>query len=293
MKIYKKILLFFISFFALASQTIKQWGQRKRPIITIWVHGTKLTPSFVMPTFFYRQIGLVKAENYDTKYHMRTIAHTLCQADPDAYAFEHFYIFGWSGKLSFKQRKKAAEDLYQAICSLAEQYKEEYNVLPRFRIITHSHGGNVPLNLPFVIDPAQLIEIDELILLACPVQCETKAGIAADCFKKVYSFYSSSDMFQVIDPQGLYKKSTAENIFSQRQFDHLDRLRQAKIKLNGRSLMHIDFLCSHFLKHLPNINKQIDHLYDIIEPSQITWPKQLDIRTKGNSCEIQPKVLSL
>ena len=237
-------------------------------------------------------MGLAKVASYEPKCQLHKIATTLCSSDPEQYDFEHFYTFGWSGKLCFKARLQAAQELYNALCELERHYQNAYGVKPRFRIITHSHGGNVALNLANVQEPDKPLEIDELILLACPVQCATKSSVTADCFVKVYSFYSSVDMFQVIDPQGLYKERS-ENTFSQRQFDHGEKLRQAKIKINGRSLMHIDFIFTTFIKHLPQLSKEIDHLYEIVIPSQVSWPKQLDIRTKKGQSNVRSKILAI
>ena len=71
-----------------------------RPIITIWIHGTRLTPSAIMHNFFYRKLGMHPITEYLPKYHLHAIANTLAQQG-QAFNFENFYTFGWSGKLSF------------------------------------------------------------------------------------------------------------------------------------------------------------------------------------------------
>lgn len=58
----------------------------------------------------------------------------------------HVYTFGWSGLLSQKQRRKEAIRLYNL---LAEEI-DRYHCLgknPKIRLIAHSHGGNLCLNL--------------------------------------------------------------------------------------------------------------------------------------------------
>lgn len=187
--------------------------EQEHPPVTIWVHGTKLTPTFICKNFFYRKIGMQPARDYEEKYHKRTIAELLCQTSPEQYALDQFYFFGWNGKLCFNERKAAATELYNAILELIGAYQEQHKVKPEIRIITHSHGGNVVLNLAEVQDAHHPIMVDELIMLGCPVQTETKHLIEADCFRKIYSFYSGTDIFQIIDPQGLYKKNNAKKHF--------------------------------------------------------------------------------
>ncbi len=263
----------------------------ERPPITIWVHGSKLTPTLVCKSFFYRIEGMHSALEYDTKYHKRTIAELLCQISPDQYVLDQFHFFGWNGELCFDKRKNAAKELYDATLKLIDTYKTEHDgERPKIRIITHSHGGNVVLNLAKVQNSEHPLIINELIILGCPVQEKTKRLIEANCFLKVYAFYSGTDIFQIIDPQGLYKKGKTKKILSGRTFDHHETLRQACVKLNGRSLMHIDFLLTSFLKHLPALCQEIDHFYRIIVPSQITYEKILDVRSKDDQIYMRKKL---
>lgn len=261
------------------------------PPLTIWVHGTKLTPTIAFANFFYKMPGMNPAIAYDQKYHKRTIANLLSELDPKRYLLENFYFFGWNGKLCFDEREKASKDLYYALLQLAADYEALHQKKPTFRIITHSHGGNVVLNLAKVQDPEYPLIIDELILLCCPVQEETKYYIANDCFKRVYAFYSSRDMFQVIDPQGLYKNSRAKKTFSERRFDDHDKLRQARIQMKGKSLMHIDFLCTPFLQHLPNLCNEIESFYDSVIADQKNYEKIIDIKiNKDKTVQFQKKL---
>lgn len=57
-----------------------------------------------------------------------------------------FYTFGWSGLMSQQRRRKEAIRFYNM---LAVEYKklQERGITPKIRIIAHSHGGNVVLNL--------------------------------------------------------------------------------------------------------------------------------------------------
>lgn len=221
------------------------------PTVTIWIHGTKLTPSAVLPNFFYRKVGMHPIITYDSKYHLRKLAHCLEQSDQTNFMLEHFYVFGWSGKLSFTERKKAAQDLYDELINLCNHYKLKYGTMPKFRIITHSHGGNVALNLA-QIKKDDFIKVSELILLACPVQTQTMHLLQDPIFEQVYSFYSETDIIQIIDPQGLYKnKAPKTSLFSKREFPEHNKLVQIKTRARKRGLMHIEFLSLPFISHLP------------------------------------------
>jgi hypothetical protein len=238
--------------------------------VTIWIHGTKTT-SLKLPfkrirQFFDCQPGLNPSNLLDENYHMRTIAKTISNSDSDRFPEEDFYLFGWSGQLSFEAREQAAEELYTALIKLLVQYTHRDSHMPSLRIITHSHGGNVALLLAEIMEKRQqYFPIDELILLACPVQDRTANLPGSHIFKKVYSIYSAGDLFQIGDPQGAYKNVPAETFLSRRHFPPQENLRQAIVKFNRRSLMHIEFILPRFLTLLPDILDEIDAWYTNIQ----------------------------
>jgi len=57
-----------------------------------------------------------------------------------------YYLFGWSGVLSQKRRRCEALRLYNQLVSEVEIFKK-LGFIPKIRILTHSHGGNLCLNL--------------------------------------------------------------------------------------------------------------------------------------------------
>jgi hypothetical protein len=201
---------------------LPQKHPEQTPSITVWIHGTrgfKPLDEFVHaapPGSDLRPIA-----SLDKKYNrFKNMAKTIAEADPTNYPFEHFYIFGWSGDLSFKVRQKAAEDLHQDLEKIVAVYTKKYGKVPFIRLITHSHGGNVALNLATINHTNQEWLINEMILLACPVQHRTGNLIASPLFEKIYSFYSTMDTLQIADPQGFYRKDCSpedKDIFSQRQ----------------------------------------------------------------------------
>jgi len=227
------------------------------PTITVWVHGTRLITKFAPQEFLFSPDGMKAISEIPDRYHMHKIAKNLSEMNPQRFQVENFYLFGWSGKLSFEERKKASEDLYNELSDLSDNYYEQQGVRPHFRIITHSHGGNVALNLAGIQDK-KIPVISELILLACPVQERTKDFIKDPFFKRVYSFFSRGELLQVIDPQGLYRGNKNQPLFSKRVFPDNPKLSQAEIKLYGRSILHIEFLFGYFVYKLPAMLDALD-----------------------------------
>lgn len=238
------------------------------PPITIWVHGTFFFPNYMLPKFFYCPTGLNLATDLDKSYHHRSIAETLAQADPERFPLETFYLFGWSSKLSFPAREEAAKQLYNELKKLIVEYKKKHGQKPVIRIITHSHGGNVALNMAQWFDPNDEIKIKELILLACPVQERTKQLTQSTLFTNIVSLFSTLDAVQVLDPQGLYPQEIRDMqtqydkeetpLFSQRAFQAAPNVMQAQIKLNERDIFHIEFMLQRFLQLLPTILDNIE-----------------------------------
>ena len=232
-----------------------------QPIITVWIHGTTSAARRYPFNFIKKALscppGLYPAQELDKSYGIRKIVTILSNTDSKNFPFQHFYVFGWSGFLCFQARKQAAKDLYFGLEKLVREYKAKYGLIPIIKIITHSHGGNVALNLAKIHNKCKNnikkeFKIDELILLACPVQTATKKYIKDPLFNRVYSFYSYGDMIQVADPQGLYKNKS-QDIFSGHKFHKDPKLVQKHVSLYGRPIMHIEYLLSPFLKRLPGM----------------------------------------
>jgi len=236
--------------------------EKTRPTMTIWVHGTRALSKTVFPRFFRTIKGLHHASAYNSKNNLLQVATTLNSTDPEQFPFDNIFFFGWDGRLSPTARKRAARNLRKQLFALIEKVKEKEGVEPRIRMITHSHGGNVALHLAQLNEPGKpKLHIDELVMLACPVQKRTCDLVADNMFTNVYSMYSKIDLLQVLDPQGLYKlwsrkvKKRKPNtpLFSGRIFPKKDNVRQVKVVLNGKSIRHIDFILEKFLSQLPKM----------------------------------------
>lgn len=220
------------------------------PTISVWIHGTQI---------------MSKKESNGSSAGLQLIhtlspadepLHAACQRTPKDgdHAVHEMYSFLWSGKLSFKSRFKAATKLYFQLEQAIDNYHTIFNIYPKIRVITHSHGGNVALNLARIYEShkGNLTTIDELILLACPVQRETSSYLEHAMFKSVYALYSKIDLVQVLDPQGFYDGNIL-HIFSKRRFDWHEKLLQAEIRINNKRLTHTTFQKESFLNILPSI----------------------------------------
>ncbi len=58
----------------------------------------------------------------------------------------YFYAFGWSGLISQNSRRFEAIRFYNALAEELEQFAKR-GIRPKIRIISHSHGGNISLNM--------------------------------------------------------------------------------------------------------------------------------------------------
>jgi len=270
----------------------KELNCAERPTVTIFIHGTRIFPKFYAQELFYSPEGFNHISAIEEASHMHSIAHALEESDPQKYSYEQFYTFGWNGNLDFQERKKASEGLYKALKELSAVYIGQYGIRPRLRIITHSHGGNVALNLAVVAKEGQdaLFFVDELIMLAVPVQQKTKDLVAEPCFGRIYSLSSSNDVVQVIDPQGLYKQNDNVPLFSERYFKAYPHVLQAQIKIQGHFLMHIEFLMEKLFKHLPAIVDIMDTWHSIAQKQSRPIVHIPTIDVHNETIKIYPKL---
>ncbi len=264
------------------------------PPITIWIHGTK--PQQLLPgrlakihieslyKFMHCEPGLHLAKDLNPSFHHFDLAQILHKTDPKNFPLETLYLFGWSGTLNAQDRLQAAQKLQKALKVLVSEYEGIHHAKPFIRIIAHSHGGNVALNLAKIDTNKQLHHaiVDELILLACPVQKVTAPLIKSPLFAKVYSLHSHWDFLQIADPQGwpqlkehlrnFFKSQSLNDLkagfvhveqepfFSERHFRPHSNLVQAVITINGNHVLHIQFMLDSFVKNIPFILEKLSSL---------------------------------
>ncbi len=228
--------------------------------INIFIHGTLPPVAAAFVNKYDAPLGLHKGKSLKNAAFLRRIGYVLHEADPENFNIEHFYLFGWSGILSFNARKKAAQELYSVLKGAKGP----------ITLIGHSHGGNVALYLAEVAkeNGDDKLLIDKAILLASPIQEVTTPYATCGFFKKVISIYSNTDMIQILDPQGLYAetqnvvKNTKPPLFSKRHLPKGDNIIQARILLNKSNPAHIDFTRPKFLKNLPSIISLLEQKLD-------------------------------
>ena len=262
------------------------------PPITIWVHGTLVFRTPIYHHIFNNQSRLVRAVLLPSNNYFRILAETIAEHDSEHFPLDEFYIFSWSGRLQNKERKDAAEKLYQEIIDLSHEYQKKYGRKPIIRILAHSHGGNVVLHMAQLKKDTTQPLIKSLILLACPVQAETMHLISTPMFERVYSLYSSLDIIQIlapqfkytqiIDPQSMRRKSHYRILpFSARTFPLYDHLTQAKIKINDYPISHTSFSTKEFGAMLPTILYKLDEWHaDSIVTNKLDKYKLLCIYKK-------------
>jgi hypothetical protein len=239
-------------------------GQHTRaheiPQVTIWIHATKFLSLLGDYLHATPRSGLIHISEFSWTYRLKSLLETVSKADPLSYPIEHMYAFGWSGSLSFEDRKKESHHLYASIKELIGAYQKKYTVMPHITLITHSHGGNVVLNLAHIKEQNIPFKVNA-IFLGCPVQHATKHFIHDEIFEKIYSFYSAQDWIQAGDPQGFYVHETNSNIhweLSDRVFPFDKKLMQTHIKINGSGIWHLGYIRHYFMAILPQLIKEID-----------------------------------
>jgi hypothetical protein len=238
---------------------------RKQPVITIFVHGSRPQIKCLVAKKFKAKPGLLPVKEYEETSHYAQVATILEQRSPEKYCKEHFYVFGWSGSVSFNVRKKMAKKLCSKVRKLLDAYKKDCGIYPKVQVITFSHGGNIALQLsdflPFF--DSQTIDLD-LVLIGCPVQAATECMINCPHFSHITVISSKGDVIQRMDPHNLYgpRRDKKTRVFSRRFFDVdtlepavKSKITQCAITVNRKVLGHLD-LGRSFMKHVPEVLDQ-------------------------------------
>ncbi len=254
--------------------------QRKKQSVTIFIHGTHPPKLFLkipaIKKFLSYPKGLHPLGDIADEFRLASLARFLCAEDPELFNKDFFYLFGWSARLSAGKRRKAAGQLAQSLSLLSDQYSSK-GIAISFRLITHSHGGNVALYLAECFSTQPPFTIDELILLACPVQKKTESYIDHPLFSSIISLHSHLDIAQRIDPQGIDNfiesvyskglKSTISNLwnigplFSLCHFKPAPHLRQVYVKYPTHGLFHNDFISERYMRSLPTFMRSMPTLF--------------------------------
>lgn len=258
----------------------------EKPVITVLIHGTKFMRSDTYKKVFNGIPDVKHIREFPSAHKVQFPMQLLHRDAPGLFDYNSLYLFGWSGRLSTHERYWAATILYEKLTALAESYQQKFGVFPEIRLVTHSHGGNVALNLARIHKMRKApLSITTLVLLACPVQHETKELVHSHFFEKIYAFYSSLDMVQVLAPEFMYKMRDDEGSvigsclrlipFSNRCFAANMPVRQAWIKINGHGITHGGFTTSKFLRTLPALLREVDEIYAEYEDMLCAGQKEI------------------
>ncbi len=149
-----------------------------------------------------------------------------------------YYTFGWNGLLNAHKRLKEGENFYTALEKEVANLRTQ-GLEPIIHINAYSHGGSVALNLAAAKIEKQKtpsFSIDQLVLLATPVQRETDylAG-DTDFFKKIFHLYSTEDNVQTYDVFSTRKEFFSRSTFTARhRFQLPKNLTQVRIRLTQK-----------------------------------------------------------
>jgi len=246
----RSYILFFMTFISVQSYAAvsPMW-------VTIYVHGTTTAVGLKFLGKFCKDVsfgapGIHHVTDLPDNALLHQDIEKLQERDPLRFCSEHFYTFGWSGKLNFSARARDGKILYKELIKLLDSYKANYGFYPHVRLMTFSHGGNVALNmvkhLPFFKD--EHIHL-ELLLIACPVQKTTEHLIEHEEIDQVYVISSGRDLLQVVD----FYHHNNHGYFPDRFFHtKKSNCTQIRVQVNNRGLGHIDLMRS-FMIHLPYV----------------------------------------
>ncbi len=155
--------------------------------------------------------------------------------DKKIHIHNEYYTFGWDGILSHKARQCAASKLFEALKKEYSDYVKRTGFIPKIRLICHSHGGNVALNMGALSDfhdaYSQGFCVDELIMYGTPIQAETEALCFLPMFKKVFNMYSDNDRIQGFDWMSTKTRKSSQRIHLSDDYlkNPLNRVIQVKI----------------------------------------------------------------
>ena len=96
----------------------------------------------ITPTFDYTLIG----NKMYAAYPLIKAYHLVAQQVESPKIINIFYTFGWTGLVSKSSRRFEAVRLYNQLSDELDRYHKN-GIRPKIRLISHSHGGNLCLNL--------------------------------------------------------------------------------------------------------------------------------------------------
>src|SRR3990172_1877110 len=108
------------------------------------------------PTFDLKDVDGKKFAVYPIAKSFQAIADMVSGGKEKNY----FYTFGWTGLMSQKSRRFEPIRLYNALTEELEELKQQ-GIFPKVRLVAHSHGGNLCLNLAAISKILKLGALNE------------------------------------------------------------------------------------------------------------------------------------
>lgn len=144
----------------------------------------------------------------------------------------YYYTYGWSGLVSQTQRLQDAQEFYNELLNEIITLGKKHKVAPRIRLIAYSHGGNICLNLARAKKREfhdACVSVDELIVLGSPIQPETDRLASDPMFKKIYNFYSTSDLIQPLE--FVSSRSSSRTFKPHTNYEVPSKVKQVSVKV--------------------------------------------------------------
>jgi hypothetical protein len=221
--------------------------------LTVWIHGV----SFFKPNDY--NLGLWPAYTFVENESLFGIGKYLVKSDPIRFPAEDVLMYSWAGKFNYQECEKAAGHLYESLLKAKRDYQARNKSTPKVRIITFSYGGNIALNLAKFKNPHDGLVIDELIILAWPVQNYLVPMTKNPMFKKIFNIYSPLDIVQIIDPQGFICHDAP--LFTGRRIRRASNVLQAKVHINGYGRGHFGLNNKQFVSAFPMVLDELNSWY--------------------------------
>jgi len=166
----------------------------------------------------YRSHNVDDIDTRNAWYHIISAYDAIAQKVGMVAPYRHYLMYGWTGLLSNRARKRAGYDLYQQLRIVHDRIMSVYGRPPRMRLICHSHGGNVALWAAQAAHEDQTpFHVDLMCMLATPIQYETIAYTRLPFYNTIVSLYSYGDSIQ---PNDYF--STSHHRSYQRMADCID-----------------------------------------------------------------------
>jgi len=251
--------------------------------ITVWIHGIDL----FRPNFY--NLGLWQAHTFVENESLFRIGKDLIESDPVRFSADKLLMYSWAGRFNYEECMRAAGRLYDSLIQAVKDYEAQNHYSPKIRIITFSYGGNIVFNLPKFKNQRNKLVIDELIVLAWPVQHDLVSRAKDPMFKKIFNVYSPSDCVQVIDPQGFCCRPFGKApLFSGRRIQRAKNVLQASIHLNGRGCGHFGLNGRRFISLFPYILDELNDWFSFSQEHNLGMKKTryiLSIYTDKNKAQ--------